>query len=164
MLPIIWKMGRKTSREKKIARERQVAKAINAYKTEKIPPIRGAATYGVPYTTLQARLRGWKNWVLAHNDQQKFTPWEEKAIVDWCSFLDKYGFPPRMDLVWVQMNHVLSTSTGEQIGKNLLAHFLRWHPNLKVWRSSRLNKQHRAAADPKTIRDYFSKVSLVLWL
>ena len=158
-------MGRKTSREKKIARERQVAKAINAYKTEKIPTIRGAAdTYGVPYTTLQARLRGRKNQVLAHNNQQKLTLWEEKAIVDWCSFLDKCGFPPQMDLVWVQMNHVLSTSTGEQIGKNLLANFLRQHPELNAQFSSRLNKQCHAATDLKTIWDYFSKVDLVLRL
>ena len=55
-------MGRKISREKKIAHERQVAKVINAYKTEKILTIRGAAdTYGVPYTTLQAKLRSQKN-------------------------------------------------------------------------------------------------------
>ncbi len=69
-----------------------------------------------------------------------------------------------MDLVRVQMNHVLSTSTGEQIGKNLLAHFLRQHPELNAQFSSRLDKQRRAAVDLKTIWDYFSKVDLVLRL
>ena len=50
-------MSRKISREKKITCERQVAKIINAYKTEKIFTIRGVAdTYGVQYTILQARL------------------------------------------------------------------------------------------------------------
>jgi hypothetical protein len=62
------------------------------------------------------------------------------------------------------MNFVLSTSTGEQIGKNLLTRFLRRHPELKARLSSKLDRQRRAAADPKIIRDYFGKVGLVLQL
>jgi hypothetical protein len=88
-------MGRKTPREKVVAREMQIVEAMKAYKTKKIPTIKGAAeTYGVPFTTLHARLRGRKCRALAHQDQQKLTPQEEKAIVDWCSFLDDCGFPP----------------------------------------------------------------------
>ena len=50
-------MGRKMPRKKIIAYERQIARIIYTYKTEKILTIRGAAdTYGVPYTTLQAKL------------------------------------------------------------------------------------------------------------
>ena len=56
-----------------------------------------------------------------------------------------------MDLVQVQMNHIFSTSTREQIGKNLLAHFLRQHPELNTQFSSRLDKQCHAAIDLKTI-------------
>ena len=101
----------------------------------------------------------------AHEEQQRLTPPEEKAIVKWCFTQDDIGFPPRLDMVKDMAIHLESKRTTKPslpLGKNWISRFLRRHPDLALKLSTRLERQRAYANDPVVLRDCFSKLGRLI--
>jgi len=63
----------------------------------------------------------------------------EKALEDWCTQLDDWGFPPRMDLLCAIAGALAKIRAEEEnnpklahLGKYWLANFLNHHPKLST--------------------------------
>jgi len=94
-----------------------------------------------------------------------FTKQEEKAIVQWCNHLDDWGFPPKLTLVKQMAEHLIQKRVGQQtLGKHWLKRFLDRNPELASRFSSILDQERELASNPAVLRDYFTKVGLMVFL
>ncbi|KKA21666.1 hypothetical protein T310_4295 [Rasamsonia emersonii CBS 393.64] len=100
----------RTAKAKKaLELEGKIEAAISAYKKKQIPSIKETARlFGVPYTTLQSRLKGRPARVNLRANSHKLTANEEETLVKWILDLDKRGLPPRPAFVENMANHLLS--------------------------------------------------------
>src|SRR5437899_1727456 len=139
--------------------EERIEAAIRAIRSGKEPNVPAASeAFDVNRRTLYRRLAGTSvSRAAAHEDQQRLTPPEEKAIVKWCFSQDDLGFPPRLDMVKDMAAHLEAKRTGEippAVGKNWVSRFLKRHPDLALKFSTRLERQRAYANDPEILRDY----------
>ncbi|KKA22392.1 hypothetical protein T310_3598 [Rasamsonia emersonii CBS 393.64] len=113
-----------TAKAKKALKlEGKIEAAISAYKKKQIPSIKETAhLFGVPYTTLQSRLKGRPARVNLRANSHKLTANEEEMLVKWILDLDKRGLPPQPPFVKNMANHLLSQRGSQgpppQVGKN----------------------------------------------
>ena len=99
----------KVNRRKAADYEIRLPKAIKA--TERLQhPLKvseAAEEYQVDKRTLYRRIAGThKSRSVSHQDQQRLTPAEERAIVKWCHDQDDRGFPPRLEMVKDMARHL----------------------------------------------------------
>jgi len=149
------------------AYEERLQAAIQAIKSGQESNVATACeAFDVKRRTLYRRLAGTTlPRVAAHEEQQRLTPSEEKAIVKWCFTQDDIGFPPRLDMVKDMAIHLEFKRTGEvppPLGKNWISRFLRRHPDLALKLSSQLERQRAYANNPEILRDYFSKLGRII--
>src|SRR3954471_16570916 len=80
--------------------ERRIQDAILALERQDYRSVRAAArAHEVPLSTLAHRAAGRSNSLGRRKrvSQQLLTPLEEEALVEWCTQLYQWGFPPRID-------------------------------------------------------------------
>ena len=93
--------------------------AIEAIRISKKISIRRAAyTYGVPKTTLIARMKGRVAKPEKRHTQRKLTIAEEKTLVQYVIDLDTRGFPPRIAGVKDIADLLLTTRYANPTGTN----------------------------------------------
>jgi len=93
-------MGRVKCRDAATDRENDICEAKHAYRSGLEPSLHAAAsTYGVPYGTLRARLRGAQPRSAVHKMEQLLTLEEEKSIVRFCETVDDLGHPLQAKMV-----------------------------------------------------------------
>ena len=150
---------------KESERENNLQLAMRAYRKGKASSMRAMAEkYGIPYSTLRDRLNGAQDRKSSREPMQLFTKQEEKAIVRWCNHLDDWGFPPKLTLVKQMAEHLIQKRAGQQtLGKHWLKRFLDRNPELASRFSSRLDRQRALASNPAVLRDYFTKVGLLVF-
>jgi hypothetical protein len=95
--------------KKALELEGKIEAAISAYNKQQIPSIKETARlFGVPYTTVQSRLKGRCARVNLRANSHKLTENEEETLVKWILDLDKRGLPPRPAFVENMANYLLS--------------------------------------------------------
>ena len=104
-------------------REEQLQKAIKAVLGGLEGGVPAAVEiYGISRTTLYYRLScARQSRTMAHEEQQRLTGPEEKAIVKFCFEMDDRGFPPRLDHVKDMALDLEQNRTGKEpdpLGKN----------------------------------------------
>jgi len=149
------------------AYEEQLQAAIRAIKLGQESNVNAACeAFGVKRRTLYRHLAGTTlPHVAAHEEQQRLTPSEEKAIVKWCFTQDDIGFPPRLNMVKDMAIHLEFKRTGEvppPLGKNWISMFLRRHPDLALKLSSQLERQCTYANNPEILRYYFLNLGRII--
>jgi len=147
--------------------EERLQGAIRAIKSGEEPNVPAASeAFDVKRRTLYRRLAGTTvDRATAHEEQQRLTLPEEKAIVKWCFTQDDLGFPPRLDMVKDMAIKLESKRTGKTplaLGKNWISRFLKRHPDLALKLSTRLERQRAYANDPEVLRDYFAKLGRII--
>ena len=103
----------------------------------------------------------------SHQDQQRLTPAEERAIVKWCHDQDDRGFPPHLDMVKDMALHLEEHRTGQQptpIGKHWISRFLNRNHDLASKLSTQLERQRAYSNDPRLLQDYFNKLCRLIRL
>jgi len=124
-----------------------------------------AEKYGLLYSTHHDQLNGAQDRKSSRECMQLFTKQEEKAIVQWCNHLHDWGFQPKITLLNQMAEHLIQKHAGQQtLGKHWLKRFLDRNPELASRVSSRLDRQPALASNPAVLRDYFKKVSLLVFL
>jgi len=118
---------------------------------------------------MKRRLKGASTQKLAHGHQQFLMPGEEREIVRWVVWLDKFGFPSRVSYVKeaiLLLKHLefgLEEGTLEPylagaIGKDYVTSFLKGHPDLVFKLSSNLDKKRIKNSHPGVIQRNSTKV------
>lgn len=148
-------------------REELIQKAIKALQGGLEGGVPAAVEiYGIPRTTLYYRLSGARqSRVKAHEDQQRLTEPEEKAIVKFCFEMDDRGFPPRLDHVKDMALNLEQNRIGKEpgpMGKNWISRFLNRHPALASKYSTLLERQRAYSNDPRLIKDFFIKLGRLI--
>ena len=163
-LPILCIMAR-ISKPSSSSDESQVQAAIRAYKAGKFSNIRDAATaHGITYGKLRNRLAGIPTRTESHISQQNLTPAEERVLVSRILQLDQWGFPPQIQYIRDLATHFIRSHgrSSTTIGKNWTTQFLKRHPSLDSKFAARLDKQRGFANNPVIVRDFFTKVVLII--
>jgi len=154
-------MARVKSERQNTEREKGIRDAKRDYLNGIEPSIRSAAsTYGIPYTTLQNRLRGRQPHQEAHQKQQLLTVEQERSIVRFCVALDDLGHPLKLPLVKQFASSLLTPSQRRNVGKHWLSRFLCRNPSLVTKFSQRLDRQRATASNPAILKDFYQKVQL----
>ncbi|CAI6331800.1 unnamed protein product [Periconia digitata] len=119
----------------KLAKEGRLGLAIASFQSNPLLSVRKlAAAYNVPESTLRTRLRGIQPKHATRSPNQKLSPTEEQALVDWILELDRRGFPPQIIDVR-RMGDNLLAARGQQppplpLGKLWASRFIQSQPEL----------------------------------
>ena len=155
----------RTSKPSFTSDESQVLAAMRAYKAGKFSNIRDAAmAHGITYGKLRNRLAGISTRSESHISQQNLTPAEERVLVSRILQLDQWGFPPQIQYIRDLATHFIRShgKSSTTIGKNWTMQFLKRHPSLECKFAARLDKQRGFANNPLIVRDFFTKVVLII--
>jgi len=162
-LPIMTRISKSSS----TLNESQVQAAMRAYKAGKFSNIRDTATaHGITYGKLRNRLAGIPTRSESHVGQQNLTSIEERVLVSRILQLDQWGFPPQIQYIRDLATHFIRSHgrSSATIGKNWTTQFLKRHPSLESKFAARLAKQRGFANNPVIVRDFFTKVVLIILL
>lgn len=118
----------------------------------------------VPYSTLQGRvIGGRKSYSYAHTSRQLLTPPEEQSIVDWIEGLNKWGLPPRVEMVTdFAIKILISAERNHKLGKHWISIFLDRHPQLCTKFSTQVQKQRVLAGYPSVVKGCFNKLQPII--
>jgi hypothetical protein len=82
--------------------------------------------YGIPRTTLQARLAGHQPHAIAHQNQQRLTPDQEEFLVEWILDEDLRAQPPSHNRVREMATRILRMNgDNAPLGQIWVSHFLK---------------------------------------
>ncbi|KAK8030951.1 transposase-like protein [Apiospora arundinis] len=91
-----------------------------------------AKQFGVPFTILNARIRGQKPRVLK-KETAKLTMNQEMLMAQWAGAQCDLGFPPSKDEIYDLANRLmLKNGADKSLGKQWVVHWLRRNPHIKV--------------------------------
>lgn len=139
-------------------KEDRIKLALEAVRTKSVPSIRKAAElYGVPRSTLQARLNGAETIRKAHEPYQRLSLAEEEALVCTINRMYGWGWPMTISAVETFAEQMLrAKGDSKPLGTNWYQHFLKRHPSLRTSRSRTLDQARRDASDPEVLQAWFS--------
>jgi hypothetical protein len=137
--------------------------AIDAYKSKKIKSKREASrVFGVPFTTLCARINGRKPRAKMASSNQKMMEFEEEALIKHLLDADKRGFAVRPEFLREMAQILLRKRTQDPtafLGINWASTFIKRHPEVKTRFNRRIAYQRAKQEDPKIIREWFTMVA-----
>ncbi|KAK8136452.1 hypothetical protein PG984_004392 [Apiospora sp. TS-2023a] len=120
--------------------EDDIAKATLAVETG-TGTSQAAKQFGVPFTILNARVRGLKPRVLK-KDTAKLTMNQEQLLAQWAGAQCELGFPPSKEDIYDLANRVMQKNGADKnLGRQWVAHWLRRNPHIKVRRAEGVEPQ-----------------------
>ncbi|KAK8066513.1 hypothetical protein PG997_013260 [Apiospora hydei] len=91
-----------------------------------------AKQFGVPFTILNARIRGHKPRVLK-KETAKLTMNQEQLLAQWAGAQCELGFPPSKEEIYDLANRVMQKNgAGKSLGRQWVAHWLRRNAHIRV--------------------------------
>ena len=160
-------MPPKKSRSSEPGYEERLQRAIKAVKSgQEVSVPNASEAFDVDLRTLYRRIAGTsaaRN--VAHEEQQRLTSAEEKALVKFCFDQDDRGFPARLDMIRDMAIHLERKRIGCQptpLGKHWIPRFLKRQPALAIKLSSQLERQRAYANNPRVLQDYFGKLGRLI--
>lgn len=129
------------------------AKAVN----EILSITKAAKKHGVPKSTLVDRINnGKKPAIVYRREQQRLTPEEETAILNWILRLQAWGWPPLVTQTRFMADELLrKKGDSRPIGINWPQKFMKRHPSIKTAYIPPLDKERATAQNPATLADWF---------
>ncbi|KAG9189954.1 CENP-B protein [Alternaria panax] len=92
---------------------------------------KAAQAWGVPRSTLQERLNGRQPNAIAHSNQQRLTPEQERLLVDWILKEDSRAQPPSRPRVREIATQILRMNgDNEPLGQLWVPHFITRNPRI----------------------------------
>jgi hypothetical protein len=118
-----------------------------------VPKLTAAKQYGVPRTTLSARLKGVCTKKQYDNDRQSLSPEEELDLAAWCRIQHMLGIPPTHRQIRLAAQRMLLVSGSDvELGKTWTVSFLRRNPSVRALRGERLEKSCAEGVTPDKIK------------
>ena len=119
-----------------------------------------ARLYGVPQSTLQARLKGRRAAKHYHQAAQRLSVHVEQALIDWIERMTSWGWPPRIQ----HLARSLLNAKGDKnpLGRHWYQKFLKRHPDFKIKYNRNLDQSRKDAGSPEILRDWFELYATTL--
>jgi len=138
------------------ARETAIQSAIKDIKSGVFTSQRkAAAAYGVPRTSLQARLAGHATHAIAHQHQQRLTPEQEDFVVDWIIEEDSRARPPSHARVREMATQILRQNHDfTPLGNAWISQFLSRQPRVASIVGRSIEAPRAQAASPEVIQAF----------
>jgi hypothetical protein len=112
-------------------------------------------TYGIPRSTLQARLGGTPNRRAAHRHQQRLSPKQEQVLVDWILDGDRHAQPPSPARVREMATRILRLNHDhEPLGLRWMKSFLQRQPRVSSIVGRSIKASRATAADPDLVQQF----------
>ena len=122
-----------------------------------------ARLYGVPQSTLQARLKGRRAAKHYHQAAQRLSVHEEQALIDWIERMTSWGWPPRIQHLEGMARSLLNAKGDKNpLGRHWYQKFLKRHPDFKIKYSRNLDQSRKDAGSPEILRDWFELYTTTL--
>lgn len=123
-----------------------------------------AREYGLIYTTLLRRVTGkTQSYQEAHEDEQRLSPTEEKALKSWIFQISEWGWPPRVSRVRYMACEMLQAKNDyRKLGLNWVYRYVGRYSDLRSCFSQPLDRERAATHDPKILIDWFELFKSVL--
>ena len=139
-------------------REIQIELAIEAIRTKEVASIRAAQrAYGIPESTLRARLNGSTNRRAAHEHEKRLAKGQEEFLVEWILEQEAQGFPPTHARAREMATRILRMNGDTQeLGHKWVTKFIRDNPRIasvigKPIEAARINGTH-----PDAIQEFYT--------
>ena len=112
-----------------------------------------ARLYGVPQSTLQARLKGRRAAEHYHQATQRLNVQEEQALIDWIERMTAWGWPPRIQHLEGMAKSLLEAKNS--LGQHWYKNFLNRHLEFKTKYTRNLDQSRKDAGSSETLKDWF---------
>jgi hypothetical protein len=139
-------------------REQQIQLALEDLRTGGITSIRAASrAYGIPESTLRARLKGTPTRRSAHQYRKRLSIRQEKFLVDWILEQEAQGFPPSHARCREMATQILyMNGDTQELGKRFVAKLIRDNPRIasvvgRPIEQARINGTH-----PQAIQEFYT--------
>ncbi|KAJ8111260.1 hypothetical protein OPT61_g6103 [Boeremia exigua] len=118
--------------------------------------VRAAARWwGVPRSTLQGRAAGQLPHAIAHSNQQRLTPGQERFLVEWILEEDTRGAPPSHPRVREMATRILHMNDDyEPLGQLWVPHFIARNPRVASIVGRKIESARTTAANYETVRAF----------
>jgi Tc5 transposase DNA-binding domain/helix-turn-helix, Psq domain len=110
-----------------------------------------ATTFKVPKSTLEARLKGRKTRMEAHESEKKLSKAAEDALVDWVKEMGRRGVPLSNSAAAA----LASVISGEKVGEAWVQRFRTRHPDLKVRWTTSMEKCRAQALNRTAVEEFY---------
>ena len=119
-----------------------------------------AKEYNVPRSTLQARIHGRKSAKTYHEESQRLSVIEERALIGWIEQMTEWGWPPRIQHLESMAKNLLNAKgDSEPLGHCWYQNFLKRHPDFKCKHSRNLDQVRKDAGNVDIIKDWYQLYS-----
>src|SRR5690242_13526201 len=111
--------------------------------------------WGVPRSSLRARVRGHNPHAIAHSHQQRLTPEQEEFLVQWILDEDSRAQPPSHPRVREMATRILCMNGDTRpLGKLWISHFLARNSRVASIIGRKIESARTTAANYNTIREW----------
>jgi hypothetical protein len=116
---------------------------------------KAAKAWGVPRSTLQERINGRQPNAIAHSNQQRLTPEQERFLVEWILEEDSRAQPPSHPRVREMATRILHMNGDyEPLGQLWVPHFITRNPRVASIVGRTIESARTTAASQDTIRAF----------
>jgi len=116
--------------------------------------------YGIPCSTLQARLNGILGKSQAHSHEQRLSPIQEERLVSWILAQESLGLSPTHTQVRLFAARVLNARGDlKPLGKRWMSGFLRRNPSLRTKKQLRIDSIRVNGATTPIIQKWFKQLA-----
>lgn len=151
-------------------RKKKLASAMATWENEQKKPLETrlavltiAKMHDVPPSTLDHRIKGRRSAEDRAREQMHLHEAEEVVLVEHIKLLARRGFPMTPRMIREKATGILASRTGTEfvLGKNWVTRFLERHPELKVYRSTPLDKARANGLTPAAVARFEDAVEEV---
>jgi hypothetical protein len=139
-------------------REQQIQLALEDLRTGGCTSIRAAGTaYGIPESTLRARLNGTPNRRTAHQHRKRLSVLQEKFLVDWILEQESQGFPPSHARTREMATQIIRMNGDtKELGKRFIPKLIRDNPRIASVVGRPIEQARINGTNPEAIQEFYT--------
>ncbi|KAH0174500.1 hypothetical protein KCU67_g732, partial [Aureobasidium melanogenum] len=139
-------------------REAQIEQALEAIRTNTVKSIREAQrAYGIPESTLRARLSGTTNRRMAHQYRKSLSIRQEEFLVEWILEQEAQGFPPSHARCREMATRILRMNgNSQELGIKFVRKFIRDNPRIASVVGRSLESARVNGTNPEAIQEFYT--------
>jgi hypothetical protein len=113
--------------------------------------------YGIPESTLRARLDGTPNRRTAHHHRKKLSVLQEKFLVDWTLEQESQGFPPSHARTREMVTQIIRMNDDtKELGKRFIPKLIRDNPRITSVMGRPIEQARINGTNPEAVQEFYA--------